>query len=61
MRAPHFAPWSFLRMGLPFDASSVPNKIRVAIEFAATLLVASASWRYIEQPVIKWARSRKAD
>jgi peptidoglycan/LPS O-acetylase OafA/YrhL len=55
---------NFLRIGFVLGAleihPNIPNKMRVAIEFAATLIVASASWRYIEQPILKFAKSRAA-
>jgi peptidoglycan/LPS O-acetylase OafA/YrhL len=54
---------NFVRLHLLFDAIGVhpdiPNKARVAIEFAATLMIASASWVFIERPILKWARSAR--
>jgi peptidoglycan/LPS O-acetylase OafA/YrhL len=34
---------------------STPRSVQVLIEFAATLLIAGLSWRYVEKPIIGWA------
>jgi peptidoglycan/LPS O-acetylase OafA/YrhL len=34
---------------------SVPWSIATALEYAATIAIAGASWRYMERPVIAWA------